>query len=456
MPAINVHKRIRDTGVQMKAIAFLLFVLPGLASCVIVSDIFEGNEWCSESIHTIAPGESTPELAALCWRADTVCTFRNAIHSVNLCDVPQTLQLEKGGVYTFIHADSSWDRRGTPERRVVEVIEKDLTIVGNGATLRIGPSIANLWYFEVAPGASLNISNLTISGSLRRGCDGEGGASAIYNRGTTVIDHVEFINHYTCTFAAAVYSTWNLTVRSSAFRNNHSGRTGTGFAAMAAGRPESFDPAIQLNVSDTLFENNRSDGARQGAGIIGCFGIPCRLSRLSIIDNQSQRSIVYLGTGEGDSIGRLDINSSTIVNNSGAHSGAFEQFDGQIWVTDTTIANNTGSVASAYANDCCGSITFINSAVSIPSSVAACVSPSFSVGPSSHGMANDGSCAGLRTVPDLQLDPVTRITPGGLAIVVPKSTSPLIDAGSDCLTRDQRGNPRPQGLACDIGAIEVR
>ena len=34
------------------------------------------------------------------------------------------------------------------------------------------------------------------------------------------------------------------------------------------------------------------------------------------------------------------------------------------------------------------------------------------------------------------------------------SGSPAIDAGSNCLSTDQRGVTRPQGVACDIGSYE--
>ena len=41
---------------------------------------------------------------------------------------------------------------------------------------------------------------------------------------------------------------------------------------------------------------------------------------------------------------------------------------------------------------------------------------------------------------------------------LPQAGSPLIDAGA-CMpdgSTDQRGVPRPQGVACDIGAVEVQ
>ena len=40
--------------------------------------------------------------------------------------------------------------------------------------------------------------------------------------------------------------------------------------------------------------------------------------------------------------------------------------------------------------------------------------------------------------------------------LMPAANSPALDNGANCPATDQRGVARPQGAACDIGAVERR
>lgn len=82
--------------------------------------------------------------------------------------------------------------------------------------------------------------------------------------------------------------------------------------------------------------------------------------------------------------------------------------------------------------------------------------------PTGQGGSGGGQCNGtvLNTPP--QLGPL-QDNGGGTPTHLPLAGSPLIDAAPDCqdtsdtaITTDQRGVARPQGSACDIGAVERR
>jgi len=77
-----------------------------------------------------------------------------------------------------------------------------------------------------------------------------------------------------------------------------------------------------------------------------------------------------------------------------------------------------------------------------------------------ENMDSDGSCAGFTLTDDALLDALAN-NGGPTETHALKAGSPAIDAAADCitlggstLTEDQRGQPRPGGFACDLGAYE--
>jgi len=82
---------------------------------------------------------------------------------------------------------------------------------------------------------------------------------------------------------------------------------------------------------------------------------------------------------------------------------------------------------------------------------------------SGANLATDGTCPGFTQVTPIQLNlgPLALNPPGTTATHALLPGSVAIDAASDCndfsgnpVTADQRGVPRPQGSACEIGAYE--
>ena len=69
-----------------------------------------------------------------------------------------------------------------------------------------------------------------------------------------------------------------------------------------------------------------------------------------------------------------------------------------------------------------------------------------------YNLIQDGSCS-----PMLSGDPMFEEAAEDATMVALRAGSPAIDAGHPevCLEADQIGSPRPLGLGCDLGAIEV-
>ena len=76
-------------------------------------------------------------------------------------------------------------------------------------------------------------------------------------------------------------------------------------------------------------------------------------------------------------------------------------------------------------------------------------------------LSSDGSCPGFNLIADPQLHALS-VGSNGYPIAFLAYKSPVIDAAIDCMdafglivNEDLQGTPRPQGLKCDIGAIEA-
>jgi len=130
----------------------------------------------------------------------------------------------------------------------------------------------------------------------------------------------------------------------------------------------------------------------------------------------------------------LVLRNSTITANVAPYGGGIASFDGTTTLTNTIIANH------AYGGDCDGAVF---------------ASLDFN-------LDSDGTCnlTGPNDIPNgfANLGPLALNPPGTTATHALLPGSDAINAG-DCsggaVTDDQRGVPRPQGPACDIGAFEL-
>lgn len=147
--------------------------------------------------------------------------------------------------------------------------------------------------------------------------------------------------------------------------------------------------------------------------------------------------------------GLLTIINSTITDNHALKGGGgvgagqdyvplIEQLPlGKVMLRNTIIAGNTSAAGAAECRT--NKVPFV------------------SLG---HNLAGDGSCfldgPGDRPGTDPRLAPLAD-NGGPVRTQAPLAGSPAIDGGSDagCPPVDARGTARPQGLRCDIGAVEV-
>ena len=317
--------------------------------------------------------------------------------------------------------------------------ETDIT---GGCTLRAAVQEANALagadtislpagtYTLGVPGAGENAAvsgDLDITGSLE--ITGEGAE-------TTVIDgdDIDRVFH--------ILSSGDLTARGITIRN---GNFSEGSGVLVEGTFLLEESVIADNVaasgggvfssgSTTINKSlivNNSAIANDGGGLFAAAGTLD--VRNSTIANNSATGIGGgLVTTAGEANPEVSINNVTFAGNSATSGGGIYLWNGSLDVQNTIVANSPGG------GNCNG------------------VQPINSLG---NNLSSDGSCnftaSGDLLNTDPLLDPLNS-NGGPTQTMALQTGSPAIDGGNNatCESSDQRGLPRPQGAACDIGAFE--
>jgi uncharacterized repeat protein (TIGR01451 family) len=359
---------------------------------------------------------------------DPSCSLRDAIGAANsdTTDPSDTVNVP-AGTYTLsqgeLPVDASVAINGAGARtttidanhasRIFDISDGDVSI--NGLTLTNGSGVvggATIPFFEGDGGAILLGSFGTFLGC---------GCSA--NPHLTLTDSAVTGNSATlngggigtATFESPDNSNISV-VRSTISDNQVSGGTGGGFG----GGIESFGAVTITNSTISGNSVSNASATNQGGGIaVGVDPSNPSASSATILNSTIAGNSVT-GSAPGGMGGGLAASSSS----------ASVPLD----VKNTIVAGNT---VDGSAADCSG-VTTITTA---------------------NNLSSDASCgftdAGSLPSTDPKLGSLAD-NGGPTDTRKPDSTSPAIDAGTNtgCPATDQRGDPRPQGAGCDMGALE--
>jgi hypothetical protein len=371
------------------------------------------------------------------------CSVAALVSAINAADSAGggAFSLPHGCAYKLTAADNPTDGgNGLP------VVFGSLTIFGNGATITRSSS-APFRFFEVAKGASLTLSSLTLSDGLLSASDTNGGA-AIDNHGTLSLTATSFQNNVAPSqqgaSGGAIQNSGVLSVATSTF---------TGNSAVEGGGIFNQD---QATITGSTFTNNKAT-LFGGGGLVNALGTTT-VSGSTFVGNTGP------GGGAIDNDDTLFVSDSTFYNNKAGNNGggAIVNF-GSATVTQSTMSGNS-SPYGANVYSCCGA------AMSMSMTIVA------------HAAGGGANCGGT-PVDDsgYNLDDASGcgfgVGSGSLSGVDPKlaglgnnggptqtmalhADSPAVDAipagAPGCSgTQDQRGISRPQGAGCDVGAYEL-
>jgi len=316
-----------------------------------------------------------------------------------------------------------------------------VTIDGSGAPgLGLDGGNATL-IFNVASGSSVTIHDLQMANGNSVGSDGgaitnagtltltdtvlnnnvsNSGGGAIRNSGTLNINHGTFSNNITSSSGGAIdVEDGVLTMADSTVTNNQAGAGGGIFVAN--------DGTLNLarsNVSTNHALNASGGGvASDGHFLLGnstFFGNTAAGNGGAIYNNKASNTNIIVNV--------------TLSGNSATHGGNAANAAGTLLLRNSIVAN------AGAGNNCHGTITIGTGVLSWPASDATC--GAFGVADPMLGTLQDNG------------GPSFTMLPGeGSAAIDVGNTGTCASAPINNL--DQRGVARPQGAACDIGAVEV-
>jgi len=212
----------------------------------------------------------------------------------------------------------------------------------------------------------------------------------------------------------------------------------------------------ESTVSDNLAEDDCFLGGGDGAGILNNGTLTLERSTVS-----GNTSACGAGGIRNDAYATLEIQASTISGNTAPNSGGIgNDEDGTVHIRDSTISGNTGDTVAGIGNE--GTFTIANSIVD-DDCEGAITSNGYNIESPGNTCGFDEAKGDKFDVTEGELNLGQLANNGGPTKTHEPKTIPVVSVAidqipeADCeVTTDQRGVDRPQGAACDIGAVEWR
>ncbi|MBM81981.1 MAG: hypothetical protein CMJ78_15530, partial [Planctomycetaceae bacterium] len=250
-------------------------------------------------------------------------SLRAAINEANALAGPDIINLP-AGTYTLTIAGAGEDSGFTGDLDILD----DLTIRGEDAATTIidGNSLERI--FQINPGVTVDISNVTIRGGSVLSSEDGGG---IRNLGTLTISDSIITGNTTQDDAGGILNSGTLNiVRSTISNNTAPNGSGGGLRNVSSGNV--------ATIVDSLFTGNTAGD--DGGAIANIVGAEVVLTNSTISGNTA--------TNDGGGIQNtaiLTATSSTITNNTAGTGGGILNTIGVVTIANTIVAANTGNTA---------------------------------------------------------------------------------------------------------------
>ncbi|MCP9767147.1 hypothetical protein EGI22_04440 [Lacihabitans sp. LS3-19] len=215
------------------------------------------------------------------------------------------------------------------------LIDKNLTVIGNGKDSTIIDAQAFSRIFEVAANVSLNLDSLRLqNGDIRSkvGVAGQGGA--IYVKGRLTISNSAFVDNKAVVGGALMSplnGTADIFIDKSTFTSNSSNTQG---AVLGFG-------SDTLLIKNSTFSGNTSN---DDAGVIRSINAGKILLVSSTFSGNSANSLGGLGGLMRDNGSSIEVNGCTIFNNSAQLGGAFYLETNNLSITNSILKNSASGL----------------------------------------------------------------------------------------------------------------
>ena len=298
-------------------------------------------------------------------------------------------------------------------------------------------------------GAIHNDGTMTIIASTFSGNSAYVGGAIFNGSGMLTVTSSTFSSNNASDGGAIINSIGTLTVTGSTFTSNDA-RSGGGAINIGLGT---------LTVTSSTFSGN---SARTGGAIFNG-GATLTITTSMLNDNEAG-----LG-GAIDSYGTLAVTSSTFSNNTALElDGRIGSEGGAIWnagaaeIVASTFGGNEARVGGAiYSQADPTQPVTVGASILANNPAGDNCAGTLPIGSLGSNLSDDDSCA-LTGPGDIENSTSILLGPladngGPTQTMLPLPGSAAIDAADCTLSspQDQRGVPRPQGLGCDIGAVET-
>ena len=362
-------------------------------------------------------------------------------------------------------------------------LQKSITIDGSGLIPRVeisGGNAVRIFLVDSNSSIAPAIKNIVLKQGKQTGLSYTyfGGALFVGSDTTLTMENVLITENAANTAGAIYISPYAVvTISNSEIKGNTADKTGGAIHVMSIGILNLRNSVIADNVSgssgtiyfsgatnSSVIENNRfeNNSASGGGAILGQLGN----ARIEIRNNLFVGNHATTASGgalyfSASTIPTLIIlENNTFYNNVAAWSGGGAYFGAaaEYYLINNTFSNNmAGTGGNLYLDHGASASRMYNNILANHAGGGDCYAFYNSFISGSNNLIEDGGveCASPITG-DPGLLPLADNGGPTMTMALP-ADSIAIDAGSNsfCTSTDQRGTPRPQGTACDLGAVEL-
>jgi predicted outer membrane repeat protein len=368
---------------------------------------------------------------------DSQCSLREAIINANRDNQAGSTDCAAGSGIDTIIFDLGSSATITLGRQLDITDAERLTIDGGAADITVSGN-DKVRVFQVAEGARLALTNLTVSDGLAND------SSPFNNRGGGVEN-----------------SGGNLTITNSTFSGNTSTFLGGAIATQNIG-----DRGGTVKVKNSTFSGNSAGNSGGGLYILG--------ATTSVTNSTFSGNSAPAGGGINNSnFSTLTVTNSTFSENGASNNGgAITHGGSQLTVESSTFAANSSLFGNSIFNLSAANSATLRNTILASAGANCAVPPGEPITDGGYNIDNGTSCgfsaSTSKSTTDPKLDPLGLQNNGGRTQTIAlQEDSPAIDQGNSFgLNRDQRGESRPQDFAAianatggdgsDIGAFEVQ
>lgn len=393
------------------------------------------------------------------------CNLIDAINVANVKPNADTITLTSDITLTAVNNSGRFGSNGLP------VISSAIVIEGANHTIHRASGAPTFRLFEVVATGDLTLNQTMLTGgnAAREAVGGQRGfGGAIINAGNLTVSNSILSGNQSAYSGGAINNIGMLTVTLSSLSSNTASNNGGGAirndgVATVTNSTLSGNTSLDgggaiynystLHVANSTINNNTASYA---GGIYNSSVLTLENSTLSGNTTTGNGGALY---NAGWKNGVSTVNHSTLTGNTAAAGGAmYNASDGTIHLNTSIVSGNTAGDGAEINN--AGAITGNTNLLGESSKDNAAAMVGFTPDASDITATSDGTHAtALAAILNPTLaDNGGPSTGSGAATwthaLVPNS--PAIDAaGNSGLATDQRGISRPQGVAADIGAVEM-